>query len=268
MHFIREILDEQLHSITYLSFADRPDCLFSGVHQKLTIVLANNIACEHRIYSSSYQYWYKTERDNLFSNITIHDNSDIKSPCIPKIGNTIEYSIYKKIACTDDKESLIAVLSKSSYSNNAQPLYLNMRGCFWMKAFDKFPGSKEYKEFFLIPGLREYVLCILNSSLFFLYWIMISDCWHITKKELCNFKILEIKSYDTFIELWNKLSSRLEETKVYVGTVQTEYEYKHKLCKDIIDQIDRELAKIYHLRPDELTYIQHFALKYRLGNGV
>jgi hypothetical protein len=55
---------------------------------------------------------------------------------------------------------------------------------------------------------------------------------------------------------------------VFVGTKQVDYEYKHKSCKDIIDEIDNELAKIYNLSQTQLEYIKNFGLKYRLGDGA
>ena len=61
---------------------------------------------------------------------------------------------------------------------------------------------------------------------------------------------------------------KLEKTKVYVGTKQVDYEYKHKECKDIIDEIDNEIAKIYKLSKTQLYYIKKFGLKYRLGDGA
>ena len=39
---------------------------------------------------------------------------------------------------------------------------------------------------------------------------------------------------DDFKELRKKLEQELEKTKKYVGSKQTEYEYKHKFCKKII----------------------------------
>ena len=46
------------------------------------------------------------------------------------------------------------------------------------------------------------------------------------------------------------------------------YIYKHKKCKDIIDRIDYELAKVYGLSDTELAYIKSFALKYRMSDGT
>ena len=53
---------------------------------------------------------------------------------------------------------------------------------------------------------------------------------------------------------------------MYVGSKQVEYEYKHRLCKDIIDEIDDKLADVYNLGPEELQYVKSFKLKYRLSN--
>ena len=66
----------------------------------------------------------------------------------------------------------------------------------------------------------------------------------------------------------SQCGEKLEKTKKYVGTKQTEYEYKHKMCKDIIDKIDNELSKVYNLSDEELLYVKNFALNYRLGGDV
>ena len=83
---------------------------------------------------------------------------------------------------------------------------------------------------------------------------------------LKSFKI-PVKNIDTikFDKLSKKLETKLENTKRYVGTKQVDYEYKHKLCKDVIDEIDDELAEIYNLTQTELDYIKSFAIKYRSG---
>lgn len=71
-----------------------------------------------------------------------------------------------------------------------------------------------------------------------------------------------------FNKLSDKLEKKLENTKKYIGTVQTEYEYKHKECFDIINKIDSELSNIYKLTKEELLYVNSFALKYRMGKNV
>ena len=58
----------------------------------------------------------------------------------------------------------------------------------------------------------------------------------------------------------------MEKNKKYIGSKQTEYEYKHKFSKDIIDKIDDELACVFGLDKNELEYIKRYTEKYRLNS--
>lgn len=263
MAAIRNYIIENTNTQFILSFADRPDCLFQGVHQKLNILVARKGKQEHRLYTSNYKHWYKEERKNLLNGCEIKENHHASNTFIPKIGNIIEESIYRKIAtCTNEN-----IFDKQS--ERGKILYLNMRGCFWIKAFSFNPGSQEYKPF-TYDAQYSFIHCVLNSSLFWLYWTIMSDCWHITTKELKGFYIptLTENQYKAFDSLSKQLESRLEQTKKYIGSKQADYEYKHKECKDEIDAIDDLLAEIYELTEEELIYIKSFALKYRMGSGA
>ena len=55
-------------------------------------------------------------------------------------------------------------------------------------------------------------------------------------------------------ELAHNLRDRLEETKVYVGTKQTQYEYKHRECLDEIRAIDDFVNAAYGLTEAEALY--------------
>lgn len=251
---IREYVDKKCSKQIILSFADRPDCLFNGVHQKLNIVIFRKTKGDKNVFVSNYKHWYKDERKELLNGREVLLN-DYNLCFIPKIGNEIEKSIFDKVF-TKEKNNIYDI-----QSSNGKELYLNMRSCFWIKAFSFNPGSNEYKMFSY--DNNDYLICLLNSSLFWIFWTIVSDCWHITSKELKHFKYIDTS--DDFSKLRLELENKLEETKKYIGTKQTEYEYKHKYCKKIIDKIDKKLAKIYELSNEELEYIQNFAIKYRLG---
>ena len=111
-------------------------------------------------------------------------------------------------------------------------------------------------------------MCLLNSSLLWWYWVSVSDCWHITKKELSGFYVPTIVDFSVFDDLAELLENKLESTKVYVGTKQTEYEYKHKACVDIIHRIDDYVNTLYGLTEEEGLYIKRFAYRYRIGGGT
>lgn len=262
MKKIRQHIESHSKEQIVLNYADRPDCLFASVHQKLSIIFTVQGEGNAKLYSSGYKYWYKNERNDLFKDIEIVENNHTCEDFYAKIGNKIEKSIFGKVF----SQSEDSIFSKNLKSNSN--VYLNMRACFWIKAFSFNPGSKEYKGFSFEKGIKDFMLCLLNSSLFFLYWNTVSDCWHITSKELKHFKVPNsIGNVEQFSELAVRLENKLEETKKYIGTKQTEYEYKHKLCKNVIDEIDDMLAGIYDLTTEELEYIKTYSSKYRESLG-
>ncbi len=176
MKKIREELFQRLPKQYILSFADRPDCLFISVHQKLCILFAGNKSDNAELFTSNYRYWYKAERKKLFDGINIVANRFWCKEFIPKIGTTLESAIYKKI-----------LLNESSLTDlfvpQGVPIYLNMRTTYWIKAFSSEHTGAEYK-IFKCDGAENanLSLLLLNSSLFWWYWVCVSDCWHITNK--------------------------------------------------------------------------------------
>ena len=260
MTSLRQFIIEHSKKQVILNFADRPSCLFPGVHQKINILFAFNGNNLCKTYTSSYQYWYKAEREKVLNTTKLVNSIDLEQAGFPKIGDEIGKSIFSKITTAYPTNLYDSQVSSGS------PIYLNMRAAFWIKAFSTCQKSAEYKSFTYDANTRPFVLCLLNSSLFWLYWIMISDCWHITQKELKNLTIpTSIKRSKQYSTLINRLEEKLEKTKKYIGTKQTDYEYKHKFCKPEIDAIDNALAKEYNLTQKELQYIKNFALKYRMG---
>lgn len=263
MKSIRTYAYKNLSKIVVLNFADRPDCLFDGVHQKLTILLGVKGKNKCKVYSSSYYHWYSNERDGLLNNATVFPVKP-NDKYIPKIGTNYENSIFEKIQ--NAKGRTLTEITRNA--TETLPVYLNMRGCFWMKAFSFNPGSDEYKLFNCPDEMQSYILCLLNSNLFFLYWTIVSDCWHITGKDLSEF-IIPTKGIDfnAFKDLASKIEQKLENTKKYIGSKQTEYEYKHKECKNEIDEIDVLLKQIYGLTNEEIDFLRNYKSRYRMSNG-
>ena len=257
MKKIRTLLEETTPEQYIFNFSDRPDCLFISVHQKLSIIFTKK-SPNKKLYTSNYIYWKKEERPNLFKNLHFVENNFEEPNFIPKLGSSIDCSIYNKIL--KQKKELNDFLNKENV-----PIYINMRTTYWMKVFLQKHNGGEYKEFKCAnENESKYAMCLLNSSLFWWFWVLVSDCWHVTKKELA-FKFPEITDYKKIIELANNLENKLESTKEYVGTKQTEYEYKHKKCLKEIHEIDDYINSLFGLTQEESDYIKHFAIKYRIG---
>ena len=265
MKRLRETLRGFVSSQYILNYSDRPDCLFSSVHQKLSILLCKKGKTDNKVYTGNYRYWYKEERIKLFTNTSVILNRYVSDGYIPKLGNCVDERIYEKVVNNNIGTSL------NDYSNGRGTNYafVNMRAAFWIKAFRKKHKGSEYKQFGFDESRKaDYFICIMNSSLFWWFWVCVSDCWHITKKELAVFRVPVIEDYSDVERLAAMLENKLEETKLFVGTVQTDYEYKHKNCTDEIHAIDDYISRLYDLTDEENKYIKEFAYKYRVSGGA
>lgn len=264
MKALRDELFEEISEQYILSYADRPDCLFASVHQKLCIMIGKKRSGKKKIFTCNYQYWYKTEREELFKRASAVKNSFVKDEYIPKIGNADDDAVYRKVISHKNRKMLIDL-----QSDGDECVYVNMRAAFWIKAFRQCHSGAEYKQFtFESSDAADYFFCLINSSLFWWYWICVSDCWHITKKELRGFFVPKITDHTEVSRLAAALEDKLEQTKVYVGTKQTEYEYKHRSCVDEIHRIDDYINNLYGLTDAEGQYIKNFAYRYRVSGGA
>lgn len=216
-----------------------------------------------KIYTGNYQYWYKEERKNLFKNAQVIRNAFYLDNCIPKLGTELDIAIFKKITDAKKMKSVYEVSRKGDES-----VYLNRREAFWMKAYREKVDDPEYKIFsFESKEEADYCYCLINSSLFWWYWISTSDCWHVSK-ELNGFMAPFNDKYEETVNLARNLRQRLEDTKVYVGTKQTEYEYKHRECIKEIHAIDTYVNDLFGLTKEESEYIKTFAFRYRTSGGA
>jgi len=263
MRQLREELAALVPEQYILSFADRPDCLFDSVHQKLCILIGKDKRVPLTLYTGNYQYWYKDERESLFQNLRVIKNNHQCDDFIPKIGTMIDVEIYEKVT---DPIVTTSIYEISRHGNKS--VYLNRREAFWMKAYRTKVDDPEYKVFsFMTEQEADFCYCIINSSLFWWYWICVSDCWHVSKA-LNNFRMPIMQNNDVATDLATSLIDKLEATKVYVGTKQTQYEYKHRECLEEIHAIDDFINAAYGLTESESEYIKTFAIRYRTSGGT
>ncbi len=271
MKYIREFCNNNLDFQFISSFADRPSSLFLGVHQKLNIIIGrkNTNQTKPRIFTSSYLHWNKSNSHLLFDNIQyIKNNIDAGNQFYYKVGNKIEESIISKILKRTHKNIIDNTDKHGNYS-----VYLNMRLLFWNKSFFEEQKSKEYKKFsFHKVSFAKIFYSLTNSNLFFFFWEMVSDGWHITNKDLSSFRIDFNDFTDDIVnELDNinkELILNLETNKKEINTKQTNFEYQHKKAKAIIDKYDNIFANYYFLSKEEINYLKYYNIKYRMNSEL
>ena len=122
-----------------------------------------------------------------------------------------------------------------------------------------------FKLNFVDGAYADTISVLLNSSLFYWFYIAISDCWH--------FGITHIKAFPASI---NDIS--IPESKTLISDIKNNriirydrrvngniYEYKIFKSKKIIDDVDTSIAIHYKLSEEELDAIVNYDIKYRLS---
>jgi hypothetical protein len=268
--------------VCFANFDDRPAKLFDGLeHIRASIFVLSKSGNPHRkrLFSTKYNRWYLSQRPSLFHTLEfteITGHEEIGS--IPKVGSTIQLSILNKIHGFTPLGIHLLRKGNQIYFHNA-PQY-------WVRALDYAPYfwnsrdgekvSSQIKSLHLSNYIdAQTITAILNSSLFYWWFIVFSDCRHLNMREIENFPInltqisISIKQKlaaitITLMDDYKKNSTRKE--TLYKTTGQVIYdEYYPRLSKSIIDKIDHLLSKHYGLSEEELDYLINYDIKYRLG---
>lgn len=271
----------QNNPVWFATFDDRPARLFDGLeHIRATIFITSKYTEDNaEVYSTQYNRWYSESRNALFPKLSFIESNLIFHGAIPKIGDELAKHLLELIS---NKDSLSRDLSGSSavYFHNA-PQY-------WVRAMDSAPYfwnerdgeqlSTQVKTLRLPSKLDAAVtVASLNSSLFYWWFLILSDCRHLNMREIENFPLGLGKMPDalksTLAALTDKLMADFNRHKnrkecQYKTTGKVVYdEYFPKHSKPIIDEIDRVLAPHYGFTDEELDFIINYDIKYRMGGA-
>ncbi len=137
--------------------------------------------------------------------------------------------------------------------------------------------SVQVKELHLTTN-KEALVAMLNTSLFYWWFVTLSDCRHLNLREVENLPVGFEKMTD---EIKNKLESLTESLMIdfqknaqrkecfYKTTGNVIYdEFDVKKSKPIIDEIDKVLAAHYGFTDEELDFIINYDIKYRMGKEL
>lgn len=262
------------------NYGIRPAKIFKRAEQRVSILIGQKSE-EQKVYSTDYQRWYTTERKSLFSKLRYADVTDVDEwAFVPKVSEKVETTILEKL------KKLDATLGEYMTNQNENEVIYHSVGRYWLKAFDFVPifnneksgvtRSTKYKSIYFRPELdRNIVIAIINSSLFYWFWIVMSACRDFTKKDISEFPFsannLSNVDYQELDALIKQLmdsyqsNSRIIETNGVNGkTTLQEFHPKHN--KPIIDELERIIGRIYGLDDAEIEFIRNYDLRFRMSD--
>ena len=270
-------------SLYYSSFDDRPSRLFDGLqHIRLAIHLIAPVTSSPPLYSTRYNKWRSVERPNLFAGLRYFRarTSSIVPHALPKLCSRTESGILDNLA----KGSRI--LARSYVRGGRHRIYYSRKLGYFLQALDFEPhvwdgaGNRrppsEFKTLCFGSTVHATLaLCLLNSSLFYWFVTVFSDCRHVNKREVDAFPLdvnhlAQSAEADHLLtlghELMEDISQNSEDRQMRSGNdVLTVQCILPKHSKPIIDRIDRTLADHYSFTDEEVDFIVNYDIKYRMG---
>ncbi len=260
------LLTRALSPLYTSNFAVRPGKLFVGADMNLTILLGQrrSLSGEAALYSTQYNRWFGEFRPFLFATLNYAETSFQQAThSIPKVGSDIGASLFKKIARHGS-----LVLYRSNGAGGGRIFY-HSGGRYFRKCINQ-RLSNEYKELTVKKGWEKPLLCLLSSSFYYWFWITVSDCYHVTSRDVDSLPVPSsigedccfAQLADALLEdLWKNAEVRVRNRTH--GTQQREVNFYVGKSKHLIDRIDVRLAKHYQFTPEELDFFINYDIKYR-----
>ena len=259
----------QQHTHWHSHFAVRPGKLFDGVDMNLTITLLHKDGMLARSFSTGYRRWSNrqpSDRPCLFSTLTYAEcpqHAHSANP-FPKHGSALEWRILARMASHGRR-------LRDYVAADGLPLFYHSGGRYWRKAlFVK--RSSHYKPISVVSEVAPVVFALLNSQLFYWYWICQSNCMDVVAREVLELPVFALEEAERapfvdamqrVLEAYDAGSTQRARRGTIINGDEINVAVRH--AKPMIDVLDELLARRYGFSPEEADFIRNYDIKYRSG---
>lgn len=247
-------------------YAVRPGKLFAGVDMNLTISLLKTAPAAPQRHSTGYRRWSARggERAQLFATLAYEPTPRLSgmASAFPKFGEPIETRILGRMLAHGGRLGDYAAPGGTT-------IFYHSGGRYWRKALLE-RRSSHFKPLCVRPAVAPLAFALLNSQLFYWYWIAHSNCMDVVGREVLGLPVFALDQPDA--QPYAALNAQLllayaagSRTRVRRGTrISTEEtNVDARQAKPLIDAIDALLARDYGLDDDELDFVVSYDSKFR-----
>lgn len=277
---------ENIRKIVYLNYGNlkaahysiRPSKIFPEAEQRTTIFFACNKGKGPSVVESSKLYRFnQSERQNVIFSPTMGCVGVLKEGFIPRVADEIGASIYKKFKAIS--KTIADYLAKDE---SGVPFYYHSVGRYWIKAYDFVPHftrngipgmSTDVKELLAKSSeIAKVIIAVLNSNLFYYWWIIQSDEFHVLNTEILTMPLPESALQDKRLlsatdELMADYRKNALRKKLQIRGMSVEMDEVHpRKSLSLIFHIDGILAQHYELNKQELDFLQKYDKEFRQDN--
>jgi hypothetical protein len=182
---------------------------------------------------------------------------------IPKIGVEEIEVLLKTLRDSTEKSRTIgeaAVDDETDY-----PVYRRRGGGYWLNAVPEniHGDATTIEDICFETNLeRQIVFLIVNSSLFYVYWIAYADFRHLNTGHITRFPLPDTETLQEFEdEILNKADKLWEALqRVHAGGSRSQFDMP--VVKPVINDIDKLLGRVYGLNDEVVEYAKQYNSEY------
>jgi hypothetical protein len=273
---LRQVLRQRFSQTWCSSYAIRPSKLFEGVDQRLCIYVGKSDGqSSELLLTTRYHHWNAEERTYLFRNLHYVGSSfHGRLNRIPKLGSREALCVLTKIEGYANKTMAYY------FANGASPFVMHYHRSprYWIRAMDFEQYFKSPTRTRSIHHFRDLEFrnstegkiagALLNSSLFFFWFISVGNGRNITGVDVEQFPVGDFGAdiRRTAPRIFDKLMKDYDAKSFIRVRQDCEFqEFQPSLSKPIIDEIDCVVATHYGFTEEELDFIINYDIKYRMG---
>lgn len=279
---VRKVLYNNFGGLRTTHYSIRPAKLFPNVDQRITIFVAKNKGKEPCIVESSRLYRFNDgEQENVVLNAITGMVGQTSAGYIPRVSDDIGASIYKKFLSIKTRIADFLVDNEESLADSKW--WFHSVGRYWLKAYDFIPHftrggklgiSTNIHELTASSNDKTVTACVglVNSSLFYFWWIMQSDEFHLLTTEISTMPMPKIllsddKLHKTVKALMNDYQKNALRKSLKINNIEIQMDEIHaRKSRQLILELDKILAPYYGLNEKELEFLQTYDEKFRCGN--
>lgn len=287
MAVTRDVLKRHSASLYVATFDDRPGKLFDGMeHCRAAIFnsLRHPVDAEPSfLFCTKYHRWPSANREELFSTCQFFPVLPIKAlfpDRFAKLPCETSSRLFQKVG-QPEMQPLGLAFSKQTTNDF---IFYQEATQYWIKATVGLPYYR-CNGITGAPPHGRYLYChdttaanvvgaILNSSLFYSYFVCYGDCFHLSDALVLAFPvpaaaIKDKRLADLGATLLSDITKNAEIKRISTkaGDEISYAEFFGWRSKDLIDKIDAQLASLYGFSEEELDFTRNFDAKFRLSQN-
>jgi hypothetical protein len=264
------------------SYDDRPSRLFDGLEHIRLSILVTAGKSDVTQYATRYHKWSARERPHLFQNLQ-YQRSDLQPVpnTLAKLCSSIESDILSKLLANARLAAKLQRQTRHILYYSRKVGYFLQVVTFVPKVRDGAGAVRKPSEFktlcFDSKRERDVAACLLNSSLFYWFLTLASDCRHVNAREVEGMPFPLVLTGASALEAPASLVAALMRSLRKNADIK-QMRFKHdtleieclipKRSHSELVAIDDYICRMFGLSLVERDFISAYDIKYRLGADI